>query len=105
MKTDEYRVTLFKKKIRGILPEFEGLRFNRSLGKCHLIIDLSWRYGPDVAEEYGAVIMAKLKSNGIQAQEQRDRYGLSKLFGGKERLDCIGIPIDQEALPERRGVK
>lgn len=102
---DEYRVSLFKKKIRAVLPSMEDLRFGRSKGRCHLIIDVSWRYQRDRSEEIGAYVMDRLKSSGIEAIVERDKYRLYRNYGHPKSewpLDYIRIPIDQAALPERR---
>ena len=90
---DEYRVSLFKKKIRAVLPEIPRIRFERSIGRCNLIINLnvSRKYAKQVSE----FILSKLKANGIEAKAE----AMFDCFPGP---DYITIPIDQAALPERR---
>jgi hypothetical protein len=99
---DEYRVTLFKKKIRQVLPNMPNIRFNRSKGRCHLIIHISSRYRKEHCEEIGAYVIANLNKHGIEAKEKRDSFGLARRFGYEPSLDYITIPIDQAALPERK---
>lgn len=102
---DEYRVTLFKHKMREILSLMERVRFCRSKDRSHLVIEISWRYPRESTEKIGAYIMEQLKANGIEFREVRDKYGIYKNHGYKgwtPPLDCICVPIDQEALPERR---
>lgn len=99
---DEYRITLFKKKIRETLPEMKRLRFERSIGRCHLIINLSWRYQRKHVEEIGQFVMGRLKERQIDFKEVRDKYGIWAGDADPLPLDCISIPIDQAALPERK---
>jgi hypothetical protein len=90
---DEYRVSLFKKKIRIELPEVGGLRLYRSKGRCHLVINM-WRYYGN-EDEVGRYISSQFKRSGIEFKE--DRYSW-----GTQKLHSICVPIDQAALPERK---
>lgn len=91
---DEYRVMLFKKKIREALPMMRGIRFGRSKGRCHLIMDIKWRYYSN-AEEVMKYALTGLKAAGIEGKAK-------SMFGWSPVLDYISIPIDQAALPERK---
>lgn len=87
---DEYRITLFKKKLREIIG-CDWVRFYNSKGKCHLCIT-SIHFGQDniaLAAEY-------LRQGGIEFKVTRG------LFSEEDgRIWSLNIPIDQEALPER----
>lgn len=93
IKYDEYRVSLFKKKLRAELPDIGGLRFYRSKGRCHLVID-TWRYY-GCEDELGRYVSERFKRAGIEFKEDRHSWGTQKLH-------AICIPIDQAALPERK---
>lgn len=98
---DQYRVQLFKKKIREInSKEIEGIRFIKSAGGCHLVFETR-RY---VDEEKVADIFTKnLSRNGIDFIVKRNPFGLySDRPVEKQPIWYISIPIDQEALPERK---
>ena len=95
---DEYRVGLFKKKIREALPEVKDLRFERSKGRCNLIIPVRWRYYNHVDEVFD-LILGRLKEHGIDA-EPKQMFSFRHENGPK--WDYITIPIDQAALPERK---
>jgi hypothetical protein len=90
---DEYRVSLFKKKIRALLPQMQGIRFERSKGRSHLILPIKWRYYTH-ANEVFEYVLTNLKANGIEAEAK----SMFRHFSGP---DYITIPIDQAALPER----
>lgn len=90
---DEYRVSMFKKLIRSELPLMRGLRFERSKGRCNLIINAYRYYGRE--EEVRAYVSGELKRAGIDFHEERFAWGDGKLH-------YIRIPIDQAALPERK---
>lgn len=90
---DEYRVSLFKKKLRETLPAMSGIRFGRSKGRCHLILDIRWRYY-SISEKVFEYALAQLKNAGIQAEAKA-------MFDWGSKMDYIAIPIDQAALPER----
>lgn len=96
-KWDEYRVTLFKKKIREALPLMRGIRFRRSKGRCNLILDVKWRYYSN-AEEVMDYVLTGLKSSGIEG-EAKDMFDWHP---ERRPLDYVTIPIDQAALPERK---
>lgn len=89
---DLYRVNLFKKKLREIIGA-PWLRFYWSKGKCHLCIRVT-----DFKNyrEVGPDLMQILKSARIDFKTD---YWPSILGGA---LRGINIPIDQEALPERK---
>lgn len=89
---DEYRVSLFKKKLRAELPEIGGLRFGRSKGRCQLIIE-PWRYND------GAAVIQYVSE---RLSQERIEFHPMKMFNWSECWDYIRIPIDQAALPERR---
>jgi hypothetical protein len=91
MEFDEYRVNLFKKKLRAELPEVDGLRFYRSKGRCHLIL-VAIRYNDP--EGFTQYVSDRLKRAGISFSENKWWDGV--------RTHSLSIPIDQEALPERR---
>ena len=89
---DEYRVMLFKKKIREALPKMRGIRFGRSVGRCNLIMDIKWRYYSN-ADEVMDYVLSRLKADGIEAESK-------SMFTWSPKLDYVTIPIDQDALPE-----
>jgi hypothetical protein len=91
---DEYRVNLFKQKIRAALPELRSLRFERSVGRSALIINVRWRYYRH-ADELFPFILGRLKRSGIDAEAKT-------MFSFSTRPDYITVPIDQAALPERK---
>jgi hypothetical protein len=88
---DEYRVNLFKKKLREIL-EAPWVRFYWSIGGGHLCID-AYQVGPLGLENAAEL----LKRAGIEFRTTR-RY--SRLL--ENQFDGISIPVDQAALPERK---
>lgn len=89
---DEYRVTLFKKKIRAVVPGGQNIRFERSVGRVGLIIDI-WRYGRDNRKNATRILETSLRKAGIE-------YEIRGMFR-EEDQDYFAIPIDQAALPER----
>lgn len=93
-KWDEYRVNLFKKKIREALPEIGALRFERSKGRCNLIIDVRGRYYSH-ADEVFNLIIERFREHEIVAE-------MKSMFSFSDKPDYITIPIDQAALPERK---
>lgn len=97
MTFDEYRVTLFKKKIRELFPEIKGLRFERSRGRCHLILPIRWRYYK-YADEIFDLILRRFKEHQIEAEPKQ----MFTFRDVRPKWDYITIPIDQEALPERK---
>lgn len=103
--TDEYRVNLFKIKIRESCPEVK-LRFYWSKDRCHLVLKIGHEYYPrEIAEEVGDYVMKQFKVFGIEAKENRDPLGIWRRSGlSLKRLPLwsISIPIDQAALPERK---
>lgn len=100
---DEYRVTLFKKKLRAILGQMKGIRFGRSNGRCHLILDVSWRYfsNRDVVSKY---VFNTLKHHGISFVPKTMRWNESETVDAGFPVDYFSIPIDQDALPERKRI-
>lgn len=97
---DEYRVQLFKRKIKECLPLMPGLRLYRSKGKTHLVVDVKWQYYSN-ADAVGSYVMTQLKQNHIEAKANMDIFGICEALGKSPTLDSISIPIDQAALPER----
>lgn len=89
---DEYRVTLFKKKIRAVIPGGEQIRFERSVGRVNLIIDI-WRYGRDNRKNTIRILETSLRKAGIE-------YEIKGMVRDEDQ-DYFTIPIDQAALPER----
>jgi hypothetical protein len=93
----EYRVTLFKRKIREIIGA-DWIRFYYSKGKCHLCIGYPYLDGDNAT-----VFVNRLSSARIEHKVNRDIYGLYRDLPYLERpIGSISIPIDQEALPELR---
>lgn len=99
---DHYRVTLFKKKIKEAIPGGENIRFAYSVDRAHLVIPLYMRfYGK--SNEVGQLISKHLKKKKIEHKVIKDRWGLYRDWPvEKQPTDCVSIPIDQEALPERK---
>jgi len=89
---DEYRVTLFKKKIRAAIPGGEHLRFERSVGRVNLIFDI-WRYRLDDRKNTTRILETALRKAGIE-------YEVRGMFRDEDQ-SYFTIPIDQAALPER----
>lgn len=100
MTYDLYRVNLFKKKIRSLCDEIEGMRFNFSIGKTHLVFNPIFY---TEKEEVIRIVMDKLTKNNIEFIAKKDCLGLYRDRPEEERpIDYISIPIDQPALPERK---
>lgn len=91
MRFDVYRVTLFKRKLREILGA-GWVRFYYSKGRCHLCI-----MSDHIGEENCEAAIRILKRNRIEFKVQRYEF-----WPLEPRIRAISIPIDQEALPERR---
>lgn len=89
---DEYRVSLFKKKLRNIIGA-PWLRFYFSKGKCHLCFK-AWDLGYEHSEENVRIAMADLTLAGVEFKTDK------RLFG--DGIWSVNIPIDQEQLPERK---
>lgn len=90
--TDLYRVNLLKKKIREI-TDAPWLRFYWSGDRSHICLKKFL-----VGEENLALIMHELRAAGIEFQVlhwDHPWFEINDVRG-------ISIPIDQEALPERR---
>lgn len=98
---DSYRVVLFKKKIRMSIPDVD-FRFAYSIDGQHLVIPLFMRfYGK--TNEVSSYMSAHLSKAKIDHKVIKDKYGLYRDWPEHERpVDCISIPIDQEAFPELR---
>lgn len=98
---DQYRVQLFKKKIREINSrEIESIRFGTSVGRCHLVFDPR-RYCDD--EKVAEIFIRNMSRAGIDFIVKRNPFGLySDRPVEKQPIWYISIPIDQEALPERK---
>jgi hypothetical protein len=89
MNTD-YRVTLFKKKLREIIGA-PWLRFYWSKGRCNLCIEVH-----DFMTEDVPSVIQDLKNSRIDFK----LVTWGSVFG--DTLRNISIPIDQEALPDLR---
>ncbi len=108
--SDQYRISLFKTKIREALsPAFNRVRLYRCLNCSQkrvgdkLFFRVRWDYGHEDSEENGQVAMTLLSRAGIQADIIRDPFGLYWHKPETERpFDSISISIDQPALPERK---
>ena len=98
---DNYRVNLFKRKLREILG-LQNVRFYWSVGKCHLIPDLDCFVAWHKDTKFISDMMHRLKREGIEFVVLRDRFGIQKRFGHEPQIDALLIPIDQPALPERK---
>lgn len=95
IKFDEYRVVLFKKKLRDIMGT-PWLRFYNSIDRSHLVVDHRIR-----REDFPEVI-EDLRRAGIDHIVKRNPYGLySDRPEHEQPIWYVSIPIDQEALPER----
>lgn len=107
---DEYRVSLFKKKIRDLVPKWNWIRFVRSNGRCSLIIEISRHFYPrSESAEVANLVMGRLRENGIEFKPYPCPLH-ELLYPGIPKEDVpvsyVSIPIDQAALPERkRGYK
>ncbi len=88
---DEYRVILFKKKLRNLIGA-PWLRFYSSIGRCHICIMAN-----DFKVQDFPQVMTLLKREGIDFKKQ--------LWWDEEKVYSLNIPIDQEALPERADLK
>lgn len=96
MQRDEYRVTLFKKNLREIMGT-PWMRFYNSIDRSHLVIDQGVR-----REDFPAII-EDLRRAGIVHIVKRNPYGLYDDRPESEQpIWYISVPIDQEALPERK---
>lgn len=94
---DEYRVTLFKKELRTILGA-DWIIFYNSTGRQHLCIT---RY--QVGDKNVGIIPNILSMARIEHSIVRDQFGFYRDEPERLRpIDQIIIPIDQEALPERK---
>jgi len=90
---DQYRVTLFKKKIKeSVAGKIDNVRFRSSRNRQYLFFD-HWEYVNK--KRAFDVFTSALSRNGISWEP------VPGLFGQKEPW-CVRIPIDQEALPERK---
>lgn len=98
---DQYRVQLFKKKIRDLNSrEIESIRFQTSVGRCHLVFDPT-RYRDE--EKVAEIFTRNISRAGIDFIVKRNPFGLySDRPVEKQPIWYISIPIDQEALPERK---
>lgn len=92
---DEYRVKLFKKKLREIFNA-DWVRFYWSKDRSHLCLT-DWHHG----KENLILMRQDLKKAGIEFEDKYDSFGIQEMFGKEPELDGLSIPIDQEALPER----
>lgn len=96
MGRDEYRVTLFKKKLRSILGA-DWVRFYNSKGMCHLVIHRN-----EFAEDGIKGVPPILARARIDYKINRIPLGIWADLPEVERpIFSISIPIDQAALPER----
>lgn len=99
MQVDNYRVGLFKKELRNILGA-PWVRFYWSKDRQHLCLT-RWHMGDENIE----ITEMLLKRDRIDIKVFRDSYGLHRAFGNPKKIpeiDSISIPIDQDALPERK---
>lgn len=100
MSIDPYRVFLFKKKIRAANPLIEGIRFRSSINGENLIFEPNRYIESDKVTEMFA---KALSQEGIDFEIKRNPFGLySDRPFDEQPVWYIRIPIDQEALPERR---
>ena len=105
MKTtfDDYRVNLFKKKIKSAINEvheIDRMRFSYSIGKTHLIFDPCRYVEKDSVVE---IVSKGLNRNSIEYTIKRNPFGFySDMPEDDQPVWYIKIPIDQEALPERK---
>lgn len=96
---DNYRVNLFKKKLREIFKA-DWVRFYWSKDREHLCLS-GWHYG----KANLLVMRILLRKAGIDFTEIYDSTGVAKMYGQEPELDCVLIPIDQDALPERKAAR
>lgn len=95
---DQYRVTLFKKKIKASIPGGQHIRFRNSHDKSHLVIPLYMScYGREI--EMAELITSCLKRKRIDYLVNKCPFRFK--FGNSDKPWSIAIPVDQEALPER----
>lgn len=90
---DQYRVFLFKKKIRELVPDVAKVRFTKSVGGTHLIFEHERYKDPKAVKE---IFVEALNRECI---EYDIRCPWPDWFPNHT---YFSIPIDQEALPERR---
>lgn len=95
MNIDMYRIGLFKKKIKSAIPEVSDLRFGSSRNREYLFISI-WLPYYDNHKEVADAVISGLNKKRISHTVERIEW----LRGSPVR--CISIPIDQEALPERK---
>ena len=94
---DQYRVTLFKKELRKIIGA-PWTRFYFSKGKCHLCIE-----GYSFGQNNLKIAIDRLRQGKIDHKVERDIFGMEQDKPEHERrIWSVSIPIDQEALPERK---
>jgi hypothetical protein len=89
---DKYRVNLFKKKIRGLVPTIEKVRFLFSIGGTHLIFEHERYTDPEYVR--------KIFSEALN-REQIEFQLLCPWPKWFPKHTYFSIPIDQDALPER----
>lgn len=98
---DQYREQLFKKKLRSLLSDrIEGIRFERSVGGTHIRIDPRRYIEPEAVAQ---IVERTFRNNGIEYILKRNPWGFYSDRPVEEQpVWYISIPLDQEALPERR---
>jgi hypothetical protein len=90
---DPYRVFLFKRKIRELVPDITGVRFLFSVGGTHLIFEPERYTDPKAVRTIFSEALNK---------EQIDFQLLAPWPDWFPKHTYFLIPIDQDALPERR---
>lgn len=102
MSFDKYRVTLFKQKIRASIPGGSSIRFDSSRDGSHLHIKLFMRYYGK-QNEVAALISKHLQRKRIDHKIVKDPFNLYWDWPENEKpAFSVSIPVDQEALPERK---
>lgn len=96
---DYYRVMLFKRKIKDAIPGGEHIRFGTSHDESHLIISM-WPHYYGKEHEVAELVSKNLKKSKIDHAIKLSPFKFQ--FGNSDRPWCVSIPIDQEALPERK---
>lgn len=93
---DQYRVKLFKDKIKSLFPDIEKVRLVKSMNGSDLVF-----YPGDYKKEsiVSDIFIKRLSRNQINFYLDNIEWGL------KVKVFKIKIPIDQEALPERKRVR
>lgn len=98
---DQYRIQLFKNKLRSLVEvRIRGVRFSKSINGEFLFFETNRYVDPNYVAD---VFTKQLSKENIQFEIRRDIFGLYRDAPIEDqKVWDIKIPIDQEALPERK---